>query len=412
MSAIQVVEGSRHPAVLDAPGGELCVPGAPPGPIKLSLIIPTFNEARNLPELVSRLTSVLDGCLPGRYEMIVVDDDSPDQTWALALRLADAHPALRIIRRRGERGLSTAVIRGWQAARGEVLAVIDADLQHPPEVVERLWAEMVKGADLVAASRRAEGGGMDDWSVLRQALSRGAQLLGLCVLPRVVGRVSDPMSGYFMVRRSAIERTALSPLGYKILIEVIARGRIGRIAEVGYVFRERVAGESKVTAKLYVEYLRHLLRLRLSFLPARFPKFALVGLSGVAVDMLVLWLLKGRAGWPLTVSKLIGAELAIVNNFLWNDLWTFGDLAALQGDGLARLRRFAKFNAICAAGLALSVGLLDMQVGVFKMNPYLANAAAIGVTTGWNFWMNKIFSWSVPASLALPAAPQRRAAGA
>jgi len=193
---------------------------------------------------------------------------------------------------------------------------------------------------------------------------------------------------------------------------VIARGRIGRIAEVGYVFRERVAGESKVTAKLYVEYLRHLLRLRLSFLPARFPKFALVGLSGVAVDMLLLWLLKGRAGWPLTVSKLIGAELAIVNNFLWNDLWTFGDLAALHGDGLARLRRFGKFNAICAAGLALSVGLLEMQVGIFKINPYLANAVAIGVTTGWNFWMNKIFSWSVPASLALPAAPQRRAAGA
>ena len=112
------------------------------------------------------------------------------------------------------------------------------------------------------------------------------------------------------------------------------------------------------------------------------------------------------------MSKLIGAELAIVNNFLWNDLWTFGDLAALHGDGLARLRRFGKFNAICAAGLALSVGLLEMQVGIFKINPYLANAVAIGVTTGWNFWMNKIFSWSVPASLALPAAPQRRAAGA
>jgi len=369
MSAIQVVEGSRHPAVLDAPGGEFCVPRAPPGPIQLSLVIPTYNEARNLPELLSRLTSVLDACLPGRYEMIVVDDDSPDQTWALALRLADLHPALRVIRRRGEKGLSTAVVRGWQAARGEVLAVIDADLQHPPEVVERLWAEIAKGADLAAASRRAEGGGVNDWSVIRRALSRGAQLLGLCMLPGVVGRVSDPMSGYFMVRRSAIEGTALNPLGYKILIEVIARGRIRRIAEVGYVFRERAAGESKVTARLYLEYLRHLLRLRLALLPPRFPKFAAVGLSGMAVDMLVLWLLKGRARWPLTTSKLVGAEMAIVNNFLWNDLWSFGDLAALQGDGLLRLRRFGKFNAICAAGLALSVGLLDIVALRHQVRP-------------------------------------------
>jgi dolichol-phosphate mannosyltransferase len=379
--------------------------------VKLSLVIPTYNESRNLEELVTRLATILDRSLPGAYELIVVDDDSPDETWALALRLADRFPALRVMRRRGEKGLSTAVIRGWQAARGEVLAVIDADLQHPPEIVEKLWSEMAAGADLAVGSRHAGGGGVSDWSALRRSLSRGAQLLGLCVLPGVVGRVSDPMSGYFMVRRSAIEGTALSPLGYKILIEVLGRGRIGRVAEVGYVFRERSAGESKVTGKLYVEYLRHLVRLRLALLPARFPKFAAVGLSGVFVDMLCLWLLKDRLGWALTPAKLLSAELAIVNNFLWNDLWTFGDLAEQQGYGIARLKRLGKFNAICLAGLALSVGLLIMQVQVFKLNPYLANGVAIAATTGWNFWMNKIFSWASPERLAVPAA-QRRALGA
>jgi len=303
-------------------------------------------------------------------------------------------------------------MRGWQAARGEVLAVIDADLQHPPEVIERLWNEMARGADLAIVSRHAGGGGMSGWCALRRALSRGAQLLGVCILPGVVGRVSDPMSGYFMVRRRAIAGSELSPLGYKILIEVIGRGRIGRIAEVGYIFRDRTAGESKVSSKLYVEYLRHLLRLRIALLPARFPKFAAVGLSGVAVDMLVLWLLKGRLGWPLTLSKLVAAEMAIASNFLWNDLWTFGDLAQRQGYGFARLRRFVRFNAICAAGLALSVGLLTMQVGIFKLNPYLANAVAIGVTTGWNFWMNKIFSWSAPEVLSVPVPAQRTASGA
>jgi dolichol-phosphate mannosyltransferase len=233
MSTVHVLEGGRHPAVLDVPTGALEVTARPAGAVRLSLVIPTFNESRNLAELVGRLSAVLDGCLPGAYELLVVDDDSPDETWALALRLADRFPALRVMRRRGEKGLSTAVIRGWQAARGEVLAVIDADLQHPPEVVERLWREMVEGADLSVASRHTGGGGMSDWSALRRALSRGAQLLGLCLLPSVVGRVSDPMSGYFMLRRSAIAGAVLSPLGYKILIEVIGRGEIGRIAEVG-----------------------------------------------------------------------------------------------------------------------------------------------------------------------------------
>jgi dolichol-phosphate mannosyltransferase len=412
MSAIHVLGGGRHPAVVEVPTGDLSIAAGSSGQIKLSLVIPTFNESRNLEELVTRLAAVLDGCLPGRYELIVVDDDSPDETWAVGIQLADRYPAVRVMRRRGEKGLSTAVIRGWQAARGDVLAVIDADLQHPPELVAKLWAEIVKGADLAAGSRHAGGGGVSDWSVLRRALSRGAQLLGLCVLPGVVGRVSDPMSGYFMVRRGAIAGAPLSPLGYKILIEVLGRGRVGPIAEVGYVFRDRTAGESKVTSKLYIEYLRHLLRLRLALLPVRFPKYAAVGLSGVAVDMLVLWLLKGRLGWPLTFSKLVAAEMAIASNFLWNDLWTFGDLAERQGHGWARLRRFGKFNAICAAGLALSVGLLDLQVGVFKMNAYVANAIAIGITTGWNFWMNKIFSWSASRTLSALVPAQRRAVGA
>jgi dolichol-phosphate mannosyltransferase len=411
VGSMHVIEGGRHPAVLEPPAGDLRVGALPPARLKLSLVIPTYNESRNLEELLARLTSILDARLPGDYELIVVDDDSPDQTWALALRLAEKHPAVRVMRRRGEKGLSTAVVRGWQAARGEVLAVIDADLQHPPEVIDQLWDEMAKGADLAVGSRHVGGGGVSDWSAARRARSRGAQLMGLCVLPSVVSRVSDPMSGYFMVRRAALEGVALSPLGYKILVEVLGRGRIGAIAEVGYVFRERTAGESKVTARLYFEYLRHLVRLRLALLPARFPKFAAVGLSGVLVDMLCLWLLKDRLGWALTPAKLLAAELAIVNNFLWNDVWTFADLAEEQGYGLARLKRLGKFNAICLAGLALSVGLLTMQVAVFRLNPYLANAVAIAATTGWNFWMNKIFSWASPGRLGA-AAVQRRAVGA
>ncbi|HEY9649004.1 MAG TPA: polyprenol monophosphomannose synthase, partial [Chroococcidiopsis sp.] len=270
--------------------------------ITLSLVVPTYNEAGNVANLVQILSDLLDRALPQRYELIIVDDDSPDRTWQVAQDLMPHYPQLRVMRRRGEKGLSTAVIRGWQASRGAFLGVIDGDLQHPPEVLLKLLDELGKGADLAVASRHVEGGGVSDWSLARRILSRGAQTLGLLLLPGVLGRVTDPMSGYFMVRREAIAGQRLNPLGYKILLEVIARGQIDAIAEAGYVFQERLEGESKVTWKQYVAYLQHLARLRFSTgrvgrlrsrygLPIqRFLRFGVVGFSGVFVDMLLLYL--------------------------------------------------------------------------------------------------------------------------
>ncbi len=165
------------------------------------------------------------------------------------------------MRRIGERGLATAVIRGWQAARGEILAVIDADLQHPPEVALSLLRAVDGGADLAVASRHVAGGGTAGWPLYRRALSRGAQLVGALLVPGVIGRVSDPMSGFFMVRRASVAGARMSPLGYKILVEVLARAEIRRIEEVGYVFQERATGASKVSTRVWVDYLRHLFRL-------------------------------------------------------------------------------------------------------------------------------------------------------
>jgi len=364
--------------------------------VRLSLVLPTYNESKNIREMISRLTPILDGALPGDYEIIVVDDNSPDRTWELAQSLTNEYPRLRVMRRQTERGLSTAVIRGWQASRGEWLAVIDADLQHPPEVTVGLAREMARGADIAVASRHVEGGGVSDWSVLRRILSRAAQVLGLVILPGVVGKVSDPMSGFFMLRRTAIEGIELNPLGYKILIEVLGRGRFRWIGEVPYVFQERTRGESKVTGKVYLDYFRHLLRLRLSTLPVnRFVRFAIVGLSGVVVDMGVLFLLSDPStlGWGLTRSKLIAAELAIINNFIWNDAWTFKDIASHQTGVRHRLQRFSKFQLVCLAGLMLNTVLLNLQFNLLGMNRYLANAIAIAIVTGWNFWLNFKLSW-------------------
>ncbi|MFQ4146495.1 glycosyltransferase [Chlorogloeopsis sp. ULAP02] len=377
--------------------------------LSFSLVVPTYNEAANINKIVRILSQILDEIIPGNYELIVVDDDSPDGTWQLALSLIAEYPQLRVMRRQHERGLSSAIIRGWQAAQGRVLGVIDGDLQHPPHVLLQLLSAIQQGADLAVASRHVEGGGVSSWSFIRRFLSRGAQLLGLIILPRVLGRVSDPMSGYFLVRRSAIANVKLNPVGYKVLLEVIGRGDIKQIAEVGYVFCERKEGESKVTWKQYLDYIHHLLRLRLSTLQirrfsinsgfpiGRFIRFGLVGLSGVFVDMAVLYLLSDPTtlGLPLTRSKIIAGEIAIFNNFLWNDAWTFADVAMQQKQWHQRLKRFLKFNIICLAGLVLNVLVLNLVFNFIIPNRYIANLIAIAAATVWNFWVNLKLSWRV-----------------
>ncbi len=377
-------------------------------PVTFSLIIPTYNESKNLEKLVEVLSQILNSYWKGDYELIIVDDDSPDRTWQVGLELMPHYPQLRVMRRQQEKGLSTAVIRGWQASQGEILGVIDGDLQHPPETLINMLNEMQNGMDLVVASRHVEGGGVSDWGFIRRLLSRGAQMLGLIILPNVIGRVSDPMSGYFMVRRSAIANCLMNPLGYKILIEVLGRGSVGKVAEVGYVFQERKEGESKVTWRQYVDYIMHLLRLRsrgrisrirerLRVPINRFLKFGIVGFSGVFVDMAILYLLSDASTlhWGLTRSKIISSEVAVINNFLWNDLWTFSDISSHQKGWQKRIKRFLKFNFICLFGMGLNLIILNVLYNYAHINQYIANLIAIAIVTIWNFWFNLKLSWRV-----------------
>jgi len=250
--------------LIPTPTGPLCVSKGddPSATTRLSVVLPTFNEAQNIEPMIRALSEILEKSqIP--YELIVVDDDSPDGTWSRAQSLSTSLPHLRVMRRTSERGLATAVIRGWQASGGDVLGVIDADLQHPPEVIPKLWNQIQSGADLAVASRRVAGGGVSQWSWRRRLISRTAEGIGLVVLPEVVGRVTDPMSGYLLVRRDKLEGVTFRPRGYKILIEILGRSQIGKIAEVGYVFRERVGDESKITWRTCRDYLLHLGILRL-----------------------------------------------------------------------------------------------------------------------------------------------------
>jgi dolichol-phosphate mannosyltransferase len=213
------------------------------------------------------------------------------------------------------------------------------------------------------------------------------------------------MSGYFLVRRDSIAEAMLNPVGYKILLEVIGRGEIQEIAEVGYVFSERTKGESKVSWKHYLDYLHHLMRLRLTtghlgkfqqkFPITRFLRFGVVGFSGLAVDLSVFYILRDVIGLGLTRSTMLSAEVAIINNFLWNDIWTFRDISRWQKGGKARLMRLLKFNVICLAGLILQTLIVNLLFNVLGINQYLSKLIAIAVVVAWNFWVNLKLSWRV-----------------
>ncbi|HUK52681.1 MAG TPA: polyprenol monophosphomannose synthase, partial [Candidatus Binatia bacterium] len=228
----------------------------------ISVVIPTYKERANIGRLVERTGAAL-ATLGEEFELIIVDDNSPDGTGEEVRRLAaEGRPWLRLLVRENERDLSTAVIAGWRIARGEILGCMDADLQHPPETLPKLVQELRRtGADIVVGSRYVAGGGVSHWSLFRRFISWSATLMASLILPGTLGRVHDPMSGFFVVRRAVLERVALNPIGYKILLEVLAKGNYARVLEVPYVFEERSKGGSKMSSKTVFQYLAHLMRI-------------------------------------------------------------------------------------------------------------------------------------------------------
>ena len=205
------------------------------------------------------MCAALDSCLHN-YEVIVVDDASGDGIEEIVAEMAEEDPRIRLIVRRGERGLAGAVLRGWQETEARLLAVMDADLQHPPELLPKLWAELDAGADLVVGSRYICGGCMRGWKLVRQIISRMAIWMTIPV-QRTGLRARDPMSGFFMVRRSCIEGIEMQRTGFKILLEILARAEIRSVVEVPFRFGRREAGSSKASFRVALDYITLLIRL-------------------------------------------------------------------------------------------------------------------------------------------------------
>jgi len=304
---------------------------------------------------------------------------------------------LRVLRRPGRLGLATAVLDGWAAARGDVWGVLDADLQHPPETLTPLAAAIHQGADLAIGSRYVPGGGTSDWTWVRRFISRTATHMAATVLPLKLAVVGDPMSGIFMVRACSLRDAQLSPLGYKILLEVIAKAHYKKLVEVPYVFQERERGASKLGARQYVEYIRHLGRLAVrtgQFLG--WVRYGLVALTGALIDVALFATLVKKGAWPPAAALPVAIEAALLSNFVCSEAFTFRSAEAPPfRPGV--WGRLARYEWICLRGATLNflVTLLWMALG-----GRILRAAAAGVVAGGglNMLMNIPAIWRTWAS--------------
>ncbi len=221
---------------------------------KLALVVPTLNEAGNIENVIRRVQSALER-VPVSYELIVVDDESSDGTPDIVASYSEADPRVRLLSRKNERGLAGAVVHGWQHSDGQLLGVIDADLQHPPELLPALLNAMADGCDIAIASRYAGNDGVRGWNPLRTAISRLSTWAALPLQRREL-RIKDPMSGFFVVRREALEGLCFQTKGFKLLLEILVRARIRSAREIPFQFGLRYAGKSKASAGVALQYLQ------------------------------------------------------------------------------------------------------------------------------------------------------------
>ncbi len=359
--------------------------------IELSVIVPTFNEHPNVVPMIESLEAALGD---HKWEVIFVDDDSPDGTATEIREFAKRDSRVRCIHRIGRRGLSSAAIEGILASSAPFCAVMDGDLQHD----EKLLAEMLEtikseNLDIVSGSRYVEGGSLGNWDQSRATISRLATKLSRTVLH---ADLTDPMSGFFMIRRSTFEKRMrnLSGIGFKILLDIFASAKEPlRYRELPYKFRTRQAGESKLDSQAAWEYFMLLLdKLIGHIVPVRFVTFTLVGGFGVIVHMLIVWMMLNRMEMDFTVAQATATLVAMTSNYAMNNVLTYRDMRLT---GWRWFKGWLSFTLACSVG---ALGNIGIAAYIFAQDTTWVLASLSGIIVGavWNYAVTSVYTWNKP----------------
>jgi len=358
---------------------------------ELAVIVPTFNERANVAAVVDRLAVALAGI---DWELIFVDDNSPDGTADAAWDLARQHDNVRCIKRLGRRGLSSACAEGILSTNAPFVAVMDGDLQHDESILPAMLAKVRAGADIAVGSRYSgEGSSGQGLSPIRQWGSNLATRLSTLVAGQ---ELADPMSGFFMVRRDLFVDVApqLSDEGFKILLDLVVtaarKGTPPAIAQVPYVFRQRQAGESKMSPLVVLQFLGLFLsKLTGGLLPTSFLLFALVGFSGVAVHLSVLWLFTSVVPETFIVAQILATITAMTWNFFLNNSLTYADRKL---HGLKLWTGLLGFYVVCSMGGVANISIASM-IYEARPAPLIAGLAGALMSSVFNYAVTRIFTW-------------------
>jgi dolichol-phosphate mannosyltransferase len=364
--------------------------------MNLSIVIPTYNEKENIRFIVERIRDIMRR-VNKSYEILFVDDSS-DDTPAILAEASRRYPEVRYLHRTGERGLATAVAMGFEHAKGENIIVMDADLQHPPELIPFILKRLTL-AEVVIPSRFINGGSDGGLNGFRKFVSWTARLLGQLSLRRL-RNISDCTGGFFGLRRSVIQGVKLEPVGWKILMEVLVRGTYSRVHEIPYSFQVRDAGNSKMCVREQLNYLRHIVKLVVnSPEDRRFYSFCLIGTLGVAVNILSLSVLLDIMQADALTASVFASFIAMVHNFFWNDKITWQ--TSKQASGWRCIAHFPQFVLVSTIGILITtlVARASLSLG---QNIYLGQLTGILVATYWSFLANDRWTWNNDRKITQP----------
>ena len=368
----------------------------------LSIIVPTRNESGNITQLLDRLDPVISNM---SVEIVFVDDSTDSTPGVIEDEKTRHAKSIRLIHRLPEQrvgGLGGAVVEGMRAARGQWLIVMDGDLQHPPELIPQLINKaLADSCDVVIASRYCAEGSASSFNALRSIVSRGSTLAAKALFPRHLHHVDDPMTGFFLVRRSALDLNALRPNGFKILLDILARTPNLRVGAVPFEFGERYAGESKASLREGMRFLKLLLALRLGPGFARFAHFGLVGVTGLLVNSLLLAMFTETVGLFYMVSLILATQGSTLWNFCLTEFWVFHR----AGDREGRVSRGAMFFAMNNAALLARGPMVFSLTAYLGLNYLISNVLSMAALLIVRYAIADSMVWKVSPRPVLAASP-------